>query len=261
MRTPLSQNLHQFDTNNPNYDWMTTRPNFVEPYQERNMQFNSFNGYNNYNKKRNIKNKGYYPSANQRYGYNYGQTQYQPGHFLEKGLIQNLQQQMRENSFQMKNILERIEAMQSHYQMARNSTFNTKSTSEPNTDGPISEPNGNANSANEPSHPTDPRIRIGTLSDKLKISFLNIQGLISTTKKCKVPMLRDLMVKSRSNLLIVTESHLNNNILDAEIRMEGYDLIRGDRKERSHGGVAIYTSSNIISETFNYLLFRTLSVS
>ena len=57
------------------------------------------------------------------------------------------------------------------------------------------------------------------------------------------------MDKSRSNLLIVTESHLNNNILDAEIQMEGYDLIRGDRKERSHGGVAIYTSSNIISET------------
>ena len=98
---------------------MTTRPNFVEPYQECNMQFNSFNGYNNYNKKRNIKNKGYYPSAHQRYGYNYGQTQYQPGHFLEKGLIQNLQQQIRENSFQMKNILERIEAMQIHYQMAR----------------------------------------------------------------------------------------------------------------------------------------------
>ena len=48
-------------------------------------------------------------------------------------------------------------------------------------------------------------------------------------------MLRDLMVKSGSNLLIVTESHLNNNILDAEIQMEGYDLIRGDRKERSHG--------------------------
>ena len=67
------------------------------------------------------------------------------------------------------------------------------------------------------------------------------------------------MVKSRSNLLIVTESHLNNNILDAEIQMEGYDLIRGDRKERSHGGVAIYTSSNIISETL--LTFRTLSVS
>ena len=62
-------------------------------------------------------------------------------------------------------------------------------------------------------------------------------------------MLRDLMVKSRSNLLIVTESHLNDNILDAEIQMDGYDLIRGDRKERSHGGVAIYTSSNIISET------------
>ena len=59
------------------------------------------------------------PSANQRYGYNYGQTQYQPGHFLEKGLIQNLQQQIRQNSFQMKNILERIEAMQSHYKMAR----------------------------------------------------------------------------------------------------------------------------------------------
>ena len=113
----------------------------------------------------------------------------------------------------------------------------------------MSKPNGNANSANEPSHSTDPKIRIGTLFNKLKISFLNIQGLISTTKKFKVPMLRDLMDKSRSNLLIVTESHLNNIIVDAEIQMEGYDLIRGDRKERSHGGVAICTSSNIISET------------
>ena len=42
-------------------------------------------------------------------------------------------------------------------------------------------------------------------------------------------MLRDLIDKSRSNLLIVTESHLNNNILDVEIQMEGYDLIRGSK--------------------------------
>ena len=64
----------------------------------------------------------------------------------------------------------------------KNSTFNTKSTSEPNTDGSISEPNGNANSANEPSHSTDPRIRIGTLSNKLKIFFLLIQIIQNSGK-------------------------------------------------------------------------------
>ena len=219
-----------------------------DPYQERNMQFNSFNGYNNYNKKRNIKNKGYYPSANQRYGYNYGQTLSARPFFRErfdtKSPATNKGEFISNEKYTGKN-----RSNAKSLPNGKNSTFNTKSTSEPNTDGSISEPNGNANSANEPSHSTDPRIRISTLSDKLKISFLNIQGLISTTKKFKIPMLRDLMDKSRSNLLIVTESHLNNNILDAEIQMEGYDLIRGDRKERSRGEVAIYTSSNIISET------------
>ena len=42
---------------------------------------------------------------------------------------------------------------------------------------------------------------------------------------------------------------MNPSILDAEIAIPGYDLFRSDRKDRSHGGVAIYVRKDIAVKT------------
>jgi exonuclease III len=52
-----------------------------------------------------------------------------------------------------------------------------------------------------------------------------------------------------AQFICVTESHLNPSILDAEIAIPGYDLLRSDRKDRSHGGVAIYVRKDIAVKT------------
>lgn len=41
------------------------------------------------------------------------------------------------------------------------------------------------------------------------------------------------------------------DILDSEIKLNGYNLYRKDRENRSHGGVAIYVKENIISKEIN----------
>ncbi len=48
-------------------------------------------------------------------------------------------------------------------------------------------------------------------------------------------------------MIAVTESHLSDDILDAEVTREipGYDILRCDRLDRSHGGVAAYIRSDL----------------
>ena len=42
-----------------------------------------------------------------------------------------------------------------------------------------------------------------------------------------------------------TETHLNQNISDAEITMPGFNIIRADRKDRYRGGTCIYINENL----------------
>ena len=46
-------------------------------------------------------------------------------------------------------------------------------------------------------------------------------------------------------MISFTESHLNENILDAEINIKGFELYRQDRKEASKGGIVTYIKETI----------------
>ena len=53
----------------------------------------------------------------------------------------------------------------------------------------------------------------------------------------------------------LTETHLSPNILDAEINIQDFNILRQDRKDRTHGGVLIYIKkqfvTNILSSNSN----------
>ena len=46
---------------------------------------------------------------------------------------------------------------------------------------------------------------------------------------------------------VLTETHLKPHIKDAEVKIEGYSVLRSDRPERSQGGVAIFHMDNLSS--------------
>ena len=81
--------------------------------------------------------------------------------------------------------------------------------------------------------------------DKNGAIYINIRGLYPKTDQSKIPYLSDLAQQTNAPFICVTESHLNPSILDAEISIAGYDLFRSDRKDRSHGGVAIYVRKDL----------------
>ena len=86
-------------------------------------------------------------------------------------------------------------------------------------------------------------------SSRSTILLSNIQGL-NTKGKFKVQMLKEMMeVELKCNILALTETHLNSEIKDAEIQMEGFQLYRVDRKNRKQGGVALYLRNDIAAET------------
>lgn len=60
-------------------------------------------------------------------------------------------------------------------------------------------------------------------------------------RRFKLNMLRDMMAEKKAVMVALTETHLNPDILDAEVHIEGYQLFRTDRgNRRLKGGVAIY---------------------
>ena len=68
---------------------------------------------------------------------------------------------------------------------------------------------------------------------------MNIQGLYPKTNQTKIPFLQDLAC--------ITETHLNEAILDAEIQLSNYTIYREDRKGRSHGGVCTYVRNDLVA--------------
>ena len=86
-------------------------------------------------------------------------------------------------------------------------------------------------------------------SDKNGAIYINIQGLFSKSKKNKVCHLRDLAIESNSPFIILTETWLTEDILDAEITIPKYVLYRSDRANgRSHGGSCVYVRSDLTSK-------------
>ena len=57
----------------------------------------------------------------------------------------------------------------------------------------------------------------------------NIQGLYNMSAKHKVCMLSELAVEENAGIIALTESHLNSDIMDAEVEMPDFELFRSDR--------------------------------
>ena len=70
--------------------------------------------------------------------------------------------------------------------------------------------------------------------------LFNINGLYPKSNQAKIPFLSDIAAEEKPQLICITESKLEPDVLDSEIKIENYDIIRTDRLERSGGGVAIY---------------------
>ena len=65
----------------------------------------------------------------------------------------------------------------------------------------------------------------------------------------KVKYLRDTAIQSNAPFIALTETHLKPEILDAEVKIEGWSLYRSDRGPgKSHGGVAIYLRNDLIGQ-------------
>ena len=73
----------------------------------------------------------------------------------------------------------------------------------------------------------------------LHLIHLNINSLLS-----KIDELREIARKTRATVIGITESKLDGSVLDGEINIDGYELVRSDRN-RHGGGVACYIRSDI----------------
>ena len=73
-----------------------------------------------------------------------------------------------------------------------------------------------------------------------------MNGLYTRNDRTKVERLRLVAAELNVKLIVVTESHLNNDILSAEVTMEGYQLYRADRSPgRIKGGIALYVENEL----------------
>ena len=68
---------------------------------------------------------------------------------------------------------------------------------------------------------------------------MNINSLLS-----KIDELREITRKTRATVIGITESKLDGSVLDGEINIDGYELVRSDWN-RHGGGVACYIRSDI----------------
>ena len=56
-------------------------------------------------------------------------------------------------------------------------------------------------------------------------------------------MLSELALTNNSLIIAITESHLNQDISDAEIQIEGFNSFRSDRIGNTKGGVIVYINA------------------
>ena len=73
----------------------------------------------------------------------------------------------------------------------------------------------------------------------------NIEGLMPRKKRFKTMMIKEWAIERNSQLISLTESHLNEDILDAEINIDGFNIFRADRNQTTKGGVIVYIKKEI----------------
>ena len=93
---------------------------------------------------------------------------------------------------------------------------------------------------NDDAYKTDPVASWKAFSKRgLHLIHLNINSLLS-----KIDELREIAKKTRATVIGITESKLDGSVLDGEINIDGYELVRSDRN-RHGGGVACYIRNDI----------------
>lgn len=82
-------------------------------------------------------------------------------------------------------------------------------------------------------------------SDKLNLCHINIQSLCAR-QMTKFNELKLCVVDSKIDILCLTETWLTDNINDNVIAIDGYKLIRNDRKYSRGGGICVYFRNDIV---------------
>ena len=85
----------------------------------------------------------------------------------------------------------------------------------------------------------------GLTSNPLSVIAGNIRGLNPGQSYSKIEYLSDLSKTNNSVIVTLTESHLSDKIDDSEVKIEGWSLIRSDRKNRAGGGVISYIKDHL----------------
>ena len=93
----------------------------------------------------------------------------------------------------------------------------------------------------------------------LHFCHLNVNSSLS-----KIDELRDITIYIRLAILGITESKLDSSVTNAEVNINGYNIIRNDRN-RTGGGVACYIKNdlcfnikNIFSNSIEHVFFEIL---
>ena len=81
----------------------------------------------------------------------------------------------------------------------------------------------------------------------MNVWFGNIRGLFPKSYNTKVKAIECMAEMTKSKVMCLCESHLNEDIGDCEISIEGFECHRSDRIDRSHGGVIMYTDKRLAS--------------
>ena len=115
----------------------------------------------------------------------------------------------------------------------------------PNSTSTSSTPNLSSTSGSATTSSDENTIKKSIKKNKYGAIYANIRGLNPKSDQTKIPYLADLAKESNSPFICLTETHLNPEILDAEIQIDGYNLFRSDRLNRSHGGVCIYVRKDL----------------
>lgn len=95
-------------------------------------------------------------------------------------------------------------------------------------------------------------------SSKLNICHLNAQS-ICARQLSKFNEFKICFSNSKVSIICVTESWLTDNIPDELISLEGYNLIRNDRKCARGGGILVYYKSNLTCKILTFSKNDTLN--
>ena len=72
-----------------------------------------------------------------------------------------------------------------------------------------------------------------------------MRGISPGLRGNKIEYLKNLSDINNSEIIAVTETHLNDNVDDCEIHIPGWTVFRCDRHMRSGGGVLTYVKESL----------------